>query len=171
MLNKDDSTFDENGMTPEQRWSYYTASFINRQPTEGLNSEKIRMPFLERNRPGDPDEVDDPRLTPVINHEGLLLRVAVNSYKLTYDKDTEDWFVHNDEIRTGGKEGIEEAARAHVKRAERFQERFVKNNKWIREASKEEVETGLSEYTTWIEGVKIDEKKPVADEDQAMADA
>ena len=155
-------------MTPAQRWSYYTASYITRQPTEGLPTDRIRMPFLERNRPGDPDDDEDPRVIPIANHEGLLLRICVNSYRMLYDVDTEDWFVQSGEIRGVSEQSQEEAKRVREKRAKVFRETLVEDNTWMRDGtsgSKDEKQQILERYDAWIAGLE----KPRGDQTGAAA--
>jgi paired amphipathic helix protein Sin3a len=159
-------------MTPSQRWSYYTASYITRQPTEGLPTDRIRMPFLERNRPGDPDDNEDPRVIPMANHEGLLLRICVNSYRMLYDVDTEDWFVQSGEIRGVSDKSQEEAQRVREKRAKVFRAVMVEDNTWMKAGSKEGTQKTLEGYEAWISGTGQQPRadRPGVDDDTVGGD-
>ncbi|KAI9893429.1 MAG: Transcriptional regulatory protein sin3 [Vezdaea aestivalis] len=171
VLTREDNTFDEKGMTSEQLWSYYTASYISRLPTEGIESVDIRMPLLDRNlRVSEPDDEESPRLVPGNYSEALQIRIGIDTFKMIFDKSTEDWFIQGDDLRSGNKPGVGADRRTRLKRRVRFNKRFLKENTWMKAASDEEKEKVINDFNTWL-GKKPAPAKPVSSEDQVMADA
>jgi len=182
IFKKSDATFDTETMSTEAKWSYYVASFVTRDPTEGV---PLSWPFLKRNLPPQLDEAEYNRVfTPQWSAENLTVRICLGSYRVLFDPGTEDWWVHGDRVRAKGREGVE-VAREERKGA--FEEKFVMNNGWMRGLSKDEVDRKKEEYRRWIRdgpaavaagGVKIGEEVAVdakgdadGDEDQVMLDA
>ena len=50
-MTSEDTTLNNDELTPEERWSYYVTAYSMRDPTEGVQFSKMRMPLLKRNLP------------------------------------------------------------------------------------------------------------------------
>lgn len=101
-------------------------------------------------------------------HEGLVVRICLNSYKMVFEKGTCDFFMYD---RAGAGAGQEEkAAFERDLRVERFKERMVTNNAWMKGMSHEEVQKIKDEHMKWKDGevlgpgggVAVEEKGDVA---------
>ncbi|MCJ1377531.1 Transcriptional regulatory protein sin3 [Xylographa soralifera] len=143
VLRKDDRTFDIQDMNAVARWSYYISSYIMRDPTEGVPRD-IQWPFLRRNTPKDLDTEEDygQNYLPQWNEDGLLVRVSAN-YRIVYDSDTTDWWVHDDKVRRRGLKGAESLGK---ERNRIFEEKFVRNPSWARGMSADQVTAVSSQY-------------------------
>ncbi|MCJ1395289.1 Transcriptional regulatory protein sin3 [Xylographa bjoerkii] len=143
VLKKEDRTFDIQDMNAEARWSYYISSYIMRDPTEGVTRE-IQWPFLKRNTPKDLDTEEDygQIYLPQWNEDGLMVRVGAN-YRIVYDSDTTDWWVHDDKVRRRGLIGAESLRK---ERNRIFEEKFVRNPSWAQGMSADQVADVSSQY-------------------------
>ena len=142
LLKKEDSTFDEDTMSAEAKWSYYTASFIKIEPTEGVALDgSFNMPFLRRNMPRDIEDADEAsRAVPHAYENGLELRICVNSYKILYEPHTQDWFLQSDDsLAEDERASAPDLARAREQRQAKFEEDVVMTNTWIKAATQEQI--------------------------------
>ncbi len=145
IFKKHDATFDTDDMTTEAKWSYYVASFVTRDPTEGV---PLSWPFLKRNLPPARDEDDYNRTyTPQHSSDGLIVRICLNSYRILFDPGTEDWWVHSEKVRARGIQGVE--SKKEERRAG-FEEKFVMNNGWMRGLSKDVVDKKKEGFARWM---------------------
>nr|CAG8500348.1 9542_t:CDS:10 [Entrophospora candida] len=76
-------------VSSEERWAYYMYSFMSLNPTEGLNSRK-KKPFLKRNLPSFRRTED--LVTTAEVHNGLEVKICLNSYHIFFVSNTEDNF-------------------------------------------------------------------------------
>ncbi|KAK9448081.1 uncharacterized protein V1518DRAFT_419605 [Limtongia smithiae] len=106
LLSRDDLTLND-AANVEERWKYYLTSYVMSASTEGVPTDRVRIPFLRRNMPAEEPEADDEdEASPsaavgaapqnVYTKNGLRVRVCMKTYKLFYKQFTEDTF-----IRTG----------------------------------------------------------------------
>ena len=140
-------------MSPEARWSYYVASFIKVEPTEGVPIEgHLSMPFLKRNLPEDVEESEGrERSVPYLYENNLELRICVNSYKILWTPKSEDWFVQSEKQRAQGYNGPVNLDRASEKRTSKFREKLVRQNKWVQAAGPDAVDGADKFFKTWME--------------------
>lgn len=82
-------------------------------------------------------------------HEGLVVRICLNSYKMVFEKGTCDFFMYD---RAGAAGQEEKAAFERDLRAERFRERMVTNNAWMKGMSHEEVQKIKDDHGKWKDG-------------------
>lgn len=175
ILRKDDATFDEETMSAEARWSYYVASFIKVEPTEGVPiAGRLSMPFLKRNLPEDVEESEGrERSVPYLYENNLELRICVNSYKILWTPRSGDWFVHSEKQRASGSDGPVDLDRVSEQRRSRFREKLILNNKWMREVGQEEVDRLNEKFQSWIKNgpdSTSNATEPHTDEDLAVTD-
>ena len=149
-------------MERKDRWKYYTSSFVRIEPTEGVPMDRVRKSVLTRNLPSadahsDTGSVLEAR-KPLLWSEDLSLRICVNTYRLTYKKDTSEWFVYSD-----GKKNSDALEKAKEKRNDRFREKLERNNRWIQKMKKtpEEVEVINENFKKWL--AEGGEQAPVAE--------
>ncbi|KAI9680103.1 MAG: Transcriptional regulatory protein sin3 [Caeruleum heppii] len=177
ILGRDDSTFDDATMSPEAKWSYYTASYIKIEPTEGVPLDRgLYMPFLRRNVGKEADDSEETdRAKGLLYENELEMRICVNTYKILWEPHTSDWFVHKaKEPGSGEGEGID-MDRVKEKRNKKFEEKFITSNAWMQSLNPAEVEKTKEEYQQWVAEGSAEDKSGVsnagADTDREMLDA
>jgi len=152
---KNDTTFDLDDMERTQKWQYYVSSYIRVEPTEGVHRPKLSSVVKFRNLPQS-DSIsnsssEENRRNPMIFDESLSVRICVNSYALLWEKNTTDWFVSSNEK---GRLAAEKADQLRMQRNDKFKEKFVMNNSWMRGMSQSQVENQNKRFDSWInEGV------------------
>ena len=87
VLGKEDQLSDD-AISSEEKWSLYVDQFVQLSTPES-NSLQRRDPFLKRNLPSHVGE--DPPLN-VETKSGLELKICVNTYKIFFVDNTEDYF-------------------------------------------------------------------------------
>ena len=178
-MKKEDSTFDDETMSAEAKWSYYTASFIKIEPTERVPLDtKFRMPFLRRNIAKEVDDAEeDSRAVPHLYESGLEMRICVNSYKILWQPMTQEWFVQSDPDGTGGKESAANLQRAKDKRKRTFEEKMVASSPWMKDVDQDELDGKMDAYKRLVQQPAEGEEAPQAEVgrdgegDEAMADS
>jgi paired amphipathic helix protein Sin3a len=147
-----------------QQWQYYISSYMRIEHTEGVARARLQKVLLERNLPSSsthsaPLSSDSSAAAaaaessyaqkPMTVHEGLVVRICLNSYKMVFEKGTCDFFMY-DRVGAAGQE--DKAAFERDLRAERFRERMVTNNAWMKGMSHEEVQKIKDEHKRWKDG-------------------
>ncbi|OAX77393.1 hypothetical protein ACJ72_08311, partial [Emergomyces africanus] len=152
LLTAEDGTLDNEELNAEARWSYYVSAFTMRDPTEGVPFSQMRMPFLKRNLPGklDSDEEYNTYYKPLVNHDGLVIRICANSYHILYEPGTEDWWYRRPDPEEDLAEAAKERATVREKRKERFTEKFVNHPSWANGLTKEDVDEVNQQYRSWV---------------------
>ncbi|KAF9283609.1 Transcriptional regulatory protein sin3 [Mortierella alpina] len=88
LLSKNDYTLDT-AISSEEKWGYYIDSYVLLTPTEGVIPSTIPT-FIKRNLPA--VVPDEPNLD-VITHSGLEVKICINTYKIFFVSETEDFFM------------------------------------------------------------------------------
>ncbi|KAJ3114140.1 Transcriptional regulatory protein sin3 [Phlyctochytrium bullatum] len=88
LLSKDDVVADDS-ISSEEKWSLYVDHFIQLSATEGVRLRHRPGPFLRRNLP---NRVSDDPPTDVETRSGLELKICLNTYKIFFVENTEDYF-------------------------------------------------------------------------------
>lgn len=159
-LQKDETTFYMDEMERIQQWQYYISSYMRIEHTEGIVRSRLQKVLLERNLPSDAKDSSDDAYSPkpLVIHEGLVVRICLNSSKMVFEKSTADYFVYNTAAgQRGGSGGSEEEQEDKAKsmfrreiRAEKLKEKMVTNNAWMKGLSHEEVQKANNEYQKWL---------------------
>ncbi|KAL2129044.1 hypothetical protein VTI74DRAFT_8301 [Chaetomium olivicolor] len=194
-LQKDETTFYMDEMERIQQWQYYISSYMRIEHTEGIVRSRLQKVLLERNLPSDAKDPyasseDGYSPKPLVIHEGLVVRICLNSSKMVFEKGTSDCFIYTHNT-TGPRRGTgsgdeaedkaagegqqqrkddEEAAFEEAKnafrreiRAEKLKEKMVTNNAWMKGLSHEEVQKVNNEYQKWKDGEALLEQVDDAD--------
>lgn len=151
IFKQDEKTFDVDELTIESRWSYYVASYVMRDWTEGVPHD-IQWPFLRRNLPKDLETDEDfgHAYLPRWNEDGLIVRICANNYHLLYEGETADWWVHDEKMR---RRGLSRAKALQQEKAAKFEELYGKNAKWMADMEADEVEKTVTAFETLIKGM------------------
>jgi paired amphipathic helix protein Sin3a len=125
LLGKDDHIWDDS-ISSEEKWSLYVDQFVQLSTTEG-SAVKRREPFLKRNLPKEVG--DDPPLN-VETVSGLELKICVNTYKIFFVDNTEDYFRRKHSVQPNSLLNLDTGSRAEAESAGSKQ-RAQKMNQWI----------------------------------------
>lgn len=136
VFKRDDQTFDPEGRSSDFNWSYYAVSFGTFGWTEGV-PHCIRWPFLRRNITKDAEIEEDAReYLPLLGHETLTFDISPVNYRLLYNPNTSDWWLHSKNMRATGITGL---SLISEERTSQFEAKFVKNEKWMAGLSQHEI--------------------------------
>ena len=124
--------------------------------TEGV-PHSICWPFLRRNLPQDADNEEDfgKNYLPLHGEDGLAIRISPNNYRLLWDVGTSDFWVHDKRVRARGLKGM---ARLSEGRKSKFEEKFVKNAKWMAGMSLDDVNKMKADFGDLVRGAGFGEE-------------
>lgn len=88
----DDLTIKNDSQDKEHKWNYYLTSYSMSHPTEGLDSSKIRLPFLKSQL--DNEQENENEIEGVVDSK-LSVKVDVDSYRMRFEPDSYDLFIRN----------------------------------------------------------------------------
>ncbi len=80
--------FNDESITAEEKWSLYVDHFVQLSTTEGVRL-KGSEPFLKRTLP---ESIPEDPPTNIETQSGLELKICVNTYKIFFVHNTEDFF-------------------------------------------------------------------------------
>lgn len=148
---RDETTFELTDMERKERWKYYTSSFVRIEPTEGVPRDRIRKSVLTRNIPTAETDSDagtsSQNRKPIAYSEELIIRICVNTYKMTYKENTEDWFIYANSKKSEG-----DGANVTDNRNQRFKEKFEMNSPWKKNLSQGQVQRINEDFEKWVKG-------------------
>jgi paired amphipathic helix protein Sin3a len=177
LFKKDDPTFDSNALDRTRRWRAYLASYQAVEPTEEVDHAKVHYPYLKKRlaKIEDLAEQDD-RLDLAKHSDKITVSISPQTYNITFiNSDLNvggvQYFTLPDTVRAGGSESSpqpnEQFKALNDARRERAQEKLVRNNTWMRDLSRDEVDSKKSAFKQGI-----DEAKQANDnEDVEMSEA
>ncbi len=87
-------------------------------------------------------------------HEGLVVRICLNSSKMVFEKGTSDYFVYNTTSQRTAEEDEEHSAKEQFRReirGEKLKVKMVTNNAWMKGLSHEDVQKTNNEFQKWKE--------------------
>ncbi|RYP45765.1 hypothetical protein DL768_007941 [Monosporascus sp. mg162] len=152
-LQRDETTFYMDEMELRERWQYYISSYMRVEPTEGVPRSRLQKTVLARNLPSSEVDSDDGEVPkPLKFDEGLVLRICLNSNRIVWEKGTSEFFVYatepDDEEEKAKLEEHTTAVREH--REQRFREKMIMNNSWMRGMSQDEVQKANDKFQKWF---------------------
>jgi paired amphipathic helix protein Sin3a len=170
LLTAEDSTFENEELSQEARWSYYVSAYTMRDPTEGVSFSQMRMPFLKRSLPGklEQDEEYNRYYRRLIHHDGLIIRICANSYHILYEPGSYDWWWRPTAVsQEESEENVKELGVVKERRQDRFREKFINNPGWAHGLSKDEVDASNQKFRAWVKDPNAS-NAPNAPEDVEM---
>lgn len=153
MLTAEESTFENEELSQEARWSYYVSAYTMRDPTEGVPFSQMRMPFLKRSLPPklEQDEEYNRYYRRLVHQDGLIIRICANSYHILYEPGSYDWWWRPTmSTQEDAEENAKELAAVKERRHDRFREKFVNNPGWAHGLSKDEVDESNQKFRAWV---------------------
>ncbi|KAF7312188.1 HDAC-interact domain-containing protein [Mycena indigotica] len=115
LIGKDDPNLEDSEVVTG-RWQSYIESFVSPHLSEGVLASRVRQPFLRRNLPAAARRPPPNAMTA----DGLEIKVCVQTYKLFYVAQTEDYL-----FKPRSREEVE-AMSAQVKRKDESREKWLK---------------------------------------------
>ncbi|KAG0689614.1 Transcriptional regulatory protein sin3 [Pichia californica] len=88
----EDLTVNDDSQDKESKWNYYLTSYSMSHPTEGLDSSKIRLPFLKSQIDLAQDESNE---VEGVEDSKLSVKVDVDSYRMRFEPESYDLFIRN----------------------------------------------------------------------------
>jgi paired amphipathic helix protein Sin3a len=119
----------------------------------------MRMPFLKRSLPTkmDTDEDYNHYFRPIVNHDGLTIRICANSYHILYEPGTQDWWYRVPTDEEDPTEKAKELSAVKERRKDRFMEKFVNNPKWAQGLSKDQVDESNQRFRSWVRSSDVNQ--------------
>jgi paired amphipathic helix protein Sin3a len=140
-----------NELDKDERWNYYIQTYMMCAPTEGIPLGRCDKVFLARNRPSEDDLPEDGSPREMIgssaadgfcNEENMEIRICVNTYRLFFAQNTEDFMVQRRSQRLAGESKMQAVS---GKRINKWHD-FLSNAPWMQGMSQEEVERKKAEW-------------------------
>ncbi|KAG0224512.1 Transcriptional regulatory protein sin3 [Actinomortierella wolfii] len=140
LLSKNDYTLDT-AISSEEKWGYYIDSYVLLTPTEGVAASVVPT-FMKRNLPA---QILDEPPQDVTTTSGLEIKICINTYKIFFVNNTEDFFKRN-KIAVPLTEAKTKELRA--KRRNKFNAWLVSQRE--EHASKKENDEYQAEWEKWL---------------------
>ncbi|CUS11063.1 unnamed protein product [Tuber aestivum] len=142
-----------NELDKDERWNYYIQTYMMCAPTEGIPLGRCAKVFLTRNRPSEDDLPEDGSPREMIgssvadgfcNEENMEIRICVNTYRLFFAPNTEDFMVQRRSQRLAGESKMRAVS---GKRINKWHD-FLNNAPWMQmqNMSQEEIERKKAEW-------------------------
>jgi paired amphipathic helix protein Sin3a len=150
LFKKDDPTFDFHNLDRVKRWRGYVASYMSVEPTEEIDASRVRVPYLKNRFAKIDDFFSDDRVTQMKHVDKITVTISPASYAMKFIS-TEpyggggiQYFLQTDATRAGFSESVpkpvEEYKTLKDLRQDRVQELLVRNNSWMKDLSRDEVD-------------------------------
>ena len=179
LFKKDDPTFEFNNLDRVKRWRAYVASYMSVEPTEEIDLARVRLPYLKNRVAKIDDSSTEDRFAFEKHMDKITVSISPAAYTMKfvasepYGSGGVQYFVQPDATRAGLSESVpkpvEEYKALKESRAERVQELLVRNNKWMKDLSRDEVD---ARKLAWKQALEAAAKSTDSDgEDVDMADS
>ncbi|KAJ4296291.1 Transcriptional regulatory protein sin3 [Kalmusia sp. IMI 367209] len=172
LFKKDDPTFEFNQLDRVRRWRAYVASYMAIEPTEQLEFNKLRHPYLKNRLAKIEDVTDDDRFENIKHMDKITVSISPAMYTMKFIASEPSgiggiqYFVQPDAIRSGASSKAEYESFAES-RKERVQEILVRNNEWMKNLSRDDVEARKVAFKKDMD----ESRKQEAENDVEMAES
>lgn len=135
--------------TKEEEWNYYLTSYLMAGPTEGVPSDKVHVPFLQRTLVEEftANEDDEDSSNKEANDfidivdQGLSARISLSSYKLFFEPKTSDYFTRKVGVSTNSSSEL-----AIQQQTNKWRYFLNGRNGWAKGMTSEEADQAISLY-------------------------
>lgn len=145
LIKSQDPTFESSSLSRAEAWKVYISSFETVYPTEGVDHNTVRTPFLRRalrtrfgNENGEPGPNDD--ASGKYFDERMQFRISATTYRMEVEPGSSDFLANASKV--GEKEGRAETER----RSAEVEERWRANSEWMKGRAKDEVDAKKQEF-------------------------
>ncbi|KAF2187849.1 hypothetical protein K469DRAFT_749045 [Zopfia rhizophila CBS 207.26] len=167
LFKKDDPTFDFSALDRVKRWRCYVASFMAVEPTEEVDISRVRLPFLKNAFPRG-DDADDERFETVKEMDKITVQISPESYAMKFEISEPvgpggvQYFVQKDATRANLSEEVPTPAEEYKvlknSRAERVREKLLRNNAWMKDVNRDDVDARKEAFKKDVEEAKTVEE-------------
>jgi paired amphipathic helix protein Sin3a len=174
LFKKDDPTFEFSTLDRVKRWRAYIASYMAVEPTEEVDSTRVRYPYLKKRLARTEDFSEDERLDHVKHNDKITVSISPAGYTMTFIHSEPfgiggvQYFLQPDNVRAGittnVTKPVEEYKALVDSRRDRAQEKLVRNNTWMKDLSREDVDAKKAIWKHDLEQVKVDDDDVEMDE-------
>ncbi len=175
LFKKDDPTFEFNTLDRVKRWRAYVASYMAVEPTEEVDLSRVHYPYLKKRLAKTEDLTEEERFDHVKHSDKITVSISPAAYVMTFINSEPfgtggvQYFLQPDAVRAGLSEAVpkptEEYKKLNDERRERVQEILVRNNSWMKDLSREDVEAKKTAFKKDLE-----EPRKVSDNDDVDMD-
>jgi len=158
LFKKDDPTFEFNTLDRVKRWRAYIASYMAVEPTEVVDGARVHYPYLrKRLAAATTDNEDNMHIDTVRHNDKITVAISPAGYVMTFINSEPfgtggvQFFVHQGSAKGAGEEaGVVERRKDHV------QDKLLRNNKWMKNLSTEEVDARKEAWKSALDNVSGD---------------
>ncbi|KAJ5059893.1 hypothetical protein PSV09DRAFT_2373371 [Bipolaris maydis] len=150
LFKKDDPTFEFNTLDRIKRWRAYVASYMAVEPTEEVDLSRVNYPYLKKRLAKAELLSEEDRFDQVQHDDKITVSISPSAYIMTFVNSEPfgtggvQYFIQPDAVRAGVSEAVpkpsEEYKKLNDDRRERVQEILVRNNSWMKDLSRDEVD-------------------------------
>jgi paired amphipathic helix protein Sin3a len=170
LFKKDDPTFEFNTLDRVKRWRAYVASYMAVEPTEEVDISRIHYPYLKKRLAKTEGILEEDRIDSVKYDDKITVSISPAAYIMTFINSHPfgtggvQYFLQPDAVLAGVSEAIpkptEEYKKLNDERRERAQEKLVRNNSWMKDMSRDDVDAKKAAFKKDLE-----EPRKVTDDD------
>jgi paired amphipathic helix protein Sin3a len=170
LFKKDDPTFEFNTLDRVKRWRAYIASYMAVEPTEEVASPRVRYPYLKKRLAKTDGPSEDERLDFVKYSDKMTISISPAAYTMTFINSEPfgtggiQYFLQPDRVRAGVSENLPkpqgEYKALNDSRREFAQEKLVRNNSWMKDLSRDDVDGKKTAFKK-----ELEEANTVVDDD------
>jgi paired amphipathic helix protein Sin3a len=175
LFKKDDPTFEFNTLDRVKRWRAYVASYMAVEPTEEVDLSRVHYPYLKKRLARTEDLSEEERFDHVKHSDKITVSISPSAYIMSFINSEPfgtggvQYFVQPDAVRAGLSEAVpkptEEYKKLNDERRERVQEILVRNNSWMKDLSRDDVDAKKAAFKKDLE-----EPRKVADNEDVDMD-
>lgn len=179
LFKKDDPTFEFTQLDKVKRWRAYVASYMAIEPTEELDYTRLRYPYLKNRLTKTEDLNDDDRFEHIKHLDKITVSISPAMYTMKFIASEPSgtggiqYFVQPDGTRAGAADSVQNPREEYESltewRKDRVQEVFVRNNQWMKDLSRDDVEARKVAFKKEMDEGKAE--KEAEGEDVEMADS
>lgn len=164
LFKKEDPTFEFNHVDRIRRWRAYIASYIAVEPTEEVDATRVNYPFLRKRLAKTEELNEEERFDLAKHHDKITVAISPAAYIMTFINSEPfgpggvEYFIQPDSTRAGLSESVpkpvEEYKALNDSRRDRVQEILVRNNSWMKDLSRDDVDAKKAAFKKDLEEVK-----------------
>lgn len=168
LFKKDDPTFEFDQLDRVRRWRAYVASYMAVEPTEGIAFNKLRHPYLAKRLAKLEDLNDDDRFDTLKSEDKITVSIFPQNYTMKFIASEPfgtggvQYFVQSNDVRTGVASNKDYETFLEAKK-ERVQELFVRNNEWMKDLSRDDVDQKKAAFRKDLDEPKMTEDVEMGD--------
>jgi paired amphipathic helix protein Sin3a len=164
LFKKDDPTFEFNTLDRVKRWRAYVASYTAAEPTEEVDGARVHHPYLRKRLAKNEDFSEDERHEHATGSDKIAVNIGPGGYIMTFihsepfGRGGVQYILKPDNVRAGLSSSVPKPADEYKglndSRRDRVQEKLVHNNTWMKDLSRDDVDSKKTSFKQDIEQAK-----------------